>query len=339
MATTLASPKAPATPSRPKLSTHLHLVSPQQARELLRDTVYERQRPLRPYRVTELRLLLEQEGHFRPGTVVSFAVWKDHGTYCINGQHTLAALGATTGGPYWLQFEEHRVSSMEEVDWLYTTYDRNLQRSWIDLYKADSRLAALDLPGSCIEKLGGTVPILATGFEQVTRFANPAWAPLLKNPVIRFALMRDWSAEMTAFHTDCHGPSSIRKLLTRVSVLAVILVTYRYAPDFAHQFWPMVARDSGLTEGHPAHALLRYLRETGTRTVEPSTYQRTVASAWNAYVLNRHRSKLQPRAGRLPILIAYTPHDGKAHYRYLSDMGDIWHRPQVQAPAEEAPAP
>jgi hypothetical protein len=333
MPTTITVPKKTQTSQAPKISTHLLLVSAKQARQKIQETAYARQRPLRRYKVEELRFLIERR-ELRQGTLISFAELNGD-TFCVNGQHTLTALGETTGQPYWLQYETHRCTTMEEVDALYQSYDRGLARSWTDLYKSDSRLASYEIPTTHLAKLGAVTPILARGFEQEFRFSGRPWVPLLKNAYLRFALMQDWTNEMQNFSNGCQGPGSIRKLLLRAAVLSVALVTYRYQPDTAHRFWPLLARDSGLVEGEPAHSLLRYLRETSTRVVDPFSYQRAVASAWNAFVDGRKMNKVQPRASKDPILIAGTPHDGRAHYCYLGTDGTIYHDPRVLTADEE----
>jgi hypothetical protein len=314
-------------PPRPRVSVHLVLVSPGQARDIMAHEVYARQRPLRPYQVAYLQTLMEH-GHFRQGTTITFAV-REKRRYVINGQHTLVALGQTGGAPVWLQMEEYRVESEEEVGALYATYDRNLARSWADLYAADVRLQQYDLGRVSLRTLGGAVPILASGFHEArTRFTPQPWVQWMKDPYIRFALMGAWKDEMLTFLNGLRGPGGVRKLLLRASVLAVALVTVRWQGGLAQQFWPSVARDSGLSEGQPAHTLLRWLRETPTRRLDAGGYQRLVASAWNAYVDGRELYRLQGRGGEQPLLLAGTPHDGRGHYGYVSAGGEVRHQPE-----------
>ena len=316
-----------AAPPRPKISVHLQLISPKQARAILETETYPQQRPLRPYHVQYLQGLIER-GSLRPGTLISFAVL-ERTRFLINGQHTLAALGQTTSGPLWLQEEEIRVGSLEEAGILYETYDRNLARSWIDLYRADQQFQTYELAPKHLRLLGNCSGLLGIGFQQTTRFDGRPWIAILKDTTVRFALMADWRDEMANFINGCVAPRNVRHLLERAAVLSIALVTYRYQPEAAHLFWPKLASDSGLAAGMPAHTLLRFLRETTTRKLQPEIYTRTVAAAWNAAFAGRELRALHARAGTQPILIAGTPHDGTAHKRYLTDAGQVLHVPQA----------
>jgi hypothetical protein len=324
-----------AAPPRPAISTHLQLISPKQARAILETETYPQQRPLRPYQVQYLSGLIAR-GSLRPGTLISFAVIK--GTrYLINGQHTLAALGDSRGGPLWLQEEEIRVATLEEAGQLYETYDRNLARSWADLYRADQTLQRYELLPKHLRLLGGAARYLANGFTQHIGFArnrHGARVLMLKDTQVRFALMADWQNEMHNMARGCVAAKSVRSLLERAPVLSVILVTYRFQPEQAHLFWPKLASDSGLEAGMPAHSLLRFLREMPLRKCDPAGYARSVAAAWNAAFDQRSLFKLQARPPAHPILLAGTPHDGTVHKGYLRDDGQVL---QVPEPMEGYP--
>lgn len=326
-------------PPRPKISTHLLLVAPKQAREILATEGYPQQRPLRPHHVAYVRGLIER-GAFRLGTTIAFARLGEQ-RYLINGQHTLTALGQTTGGPLWLQIEETRVETLEVVGELYESYDRNLARSWTDLYRADQRLQHYDLVPKHLNLLGSAMRHLATGFVQHVGFAKSPTAlqiGLLKDARVRFALMAEWSSEMQNFVTGCQGPGAVRKLLTRAAVLSVALVTYRFQPEAAHLFWPSIARDSGLSESQPAHSLLRFLRDTPTRKYEPATYSRMVAACWNAAFDDRPMHRLVGRSATQPLLLLGTPHDGHVTKRYLDEAGRALAMPQAWAERQQEAA-
>lgn len=311
--------------TRPKISTHLQLISPKQARAILETETYPQQRPLRPYHIAYLQGLIER-GSFRPGTLISFGVI-DGTRYLVNGQHTLAALGQTTGGPLWLQEEEIRVETLEEVGMLYESYDRNLARSWADLYNADLQLQQYELIPKHLRLLGNCMSFLAVGFQQTTRFDGRPWLAILKDTSVRFRLMAAWKDEMHNFANGCKGPRSVRSCLERAAVLSVILVTYRYQPEAAHLFWPKVASDSGLEKGMPGHTLLRFLRETTTRRIDPALYCRSVAATWNAAFERRELRSIHACTPGQPMLIQGTPHDGNTHKRYLTDAGKVVQMP------------
>jgi len=308
------------------------LVSPARAKEDLAAATYPWQRPLRPY-IVQFQLNLIQQGHLRNGTIISFAVFRKTGQrYCVNGQHTLKALSEYQGRAILLQYEEHEVDTEEEVSRLYQSYDMNLTRSWKDRIRADSALRDKEIPPKALEKLSGVTQLLANGFAQQFRFGGRPWDPLLKDTIIRVNLMENWLPELNDFLAGLKGArSNIHDKLYRASVFAVALVTYRWQPTVAHQFWPRLAHNSGLERGEPEWLLMQYLQEHTTRVVEPTLYQRTVASAWNHYFNQKNIVTFTGRVGaaREPICLDGTPHDGKAHYSYLRPDGLVIRQPRA----------
>lgn len=325
------------TKSKFAFHTYPLLVSPKQARDTIAETEYPFQRPLRAYQVAFLAALIAHR-QLREGTTISFAAFRrTRQRYMINGRHTMTALGQSSGPAYPLQFEVFEVDTEDEVSRLYQSFDRNLPRSWKDLYRADTLLHRQELPPTVLDKLGGVTQLLVSGFQQTYHFTGRAWYPILKNAYVRFNLMYDWMGELENLHNGLAGQSvtgGTRKLLMRASVLSLALITYRFQPHLAHTFWPRLARDSGLLEGEPEWALLRYLREFTTRALDPATYQRTVAAAWNCSYNKRPVGKLQPRKASEPLLLLGTPHDGEGHYGYLGADGTVYREPR---PLQDTP--
>lgn len=117
---------------RPKLTSRLELIGAHIALSYL-ETPFPHQRPLRSYHVTYLRHLMKA-GHFRQGTEIHVANVSG-ARYVVNGQHTLSAV-IYEQCSVWLSVVEY-TCTMEEAHRLYQTFDRNLQRSLTDLYRAD----------------------------------------------------------------------------------------------------------------------------------------------------------------------------------------------------------
>lgn len=314
-----------ATPPRPQSSMHLLLISPRQARTMVETEVFPGQRPVREHHVTYLAQLMRLH-HFAQGTTLSFATLGKQ-RFLINGLHRLTALGRSQE-PLWFWVEERRVERMAEIADLYGVYDKNLPRSWADLYRVDSDIQETMLAPKHINKLGGALGVLVSGFQQPTGYASDMlWQGLLRNPRVRKGLILAWVPEMRQFVTHCQGPGSIRTVLERASVLAVALVTWRFQPAGAATFWGRVAADSGLVAGEPEHTLLRWLRESPVRSVLPTLYPRYVAEAWNAAQLG----KVFPRAhaGEAgPLRLAGTPHTGKQHVHYVNAAGEPLREPE-----------
>lgn len=261
-----------------------------------------------------------------PATTVTYAVWNTH-RYLIDGQHTLTALGRHTH-PIWLTVTEYRVATYAEVGYLYQTFGREKPRTWKDLYHADPDLAALPLSATAQRDLGSAATWLLYGFTRTFgQQAQRQLDALTRDPRVRLTLMADWHAEMTTWVHGVHGPTSVTKLLRRAALLAALLVTYRFQPAAAQAFWPRLARDSGLTEGDPAHSLLRWLLETPARALAPEAYSRYVATAWNAafteHSLTTRQLAVLTRKASQPFLLAGTPHQGQHNLHYVTMQGEI----------------
>jgi hypothetical protein len=313
-------------PSRPPSSMHLLLIYPRQACTIVETEVFPGQRAVREHHVTYLAQLMRLH-HFEQGTTVTFAKMGKK-RFLINGLHRLTALGRSEH-PIWFWVEERRVEGLAEIADLYAVHDKNLPRSWADLYRVDPDLQDTMLAPKHLSKLGGALGVLISGFQQPTGYASDLlWQGLLRNPRVRKSLILAWAPEMHHFVTHCQGPGSIRTLLERASVLAVALVTWRFQPTQAAAFWGRLAADSGLVAGQPVHTLLRWLRENPVRTVTPTLYPRYVAEAWNAEVAGKSWPRaLAGDAG--PLRLAGTPHTGRQHLHYVSAAGEALREPAL----------
>lgn len=84
----------------------------------------------------------------------------------------------------------------------------------------------------------------------------------------------------------------------------------------------------------PAHRpkitthLLRWLRETPARALQPDVYSRYVATAWNAAYQGRELYQIRPRRNEQALLLTGTPHDGTAHRHYVTPDGTVLHTPE-----------
>ena len=330
MAISRATPK-PASSGSMTVQSRILPVTPAMARQTVTETDYPWQRPLRPAKVARQKLLIATE-ELRIGTSIAFASCQEsQKRYLVNGRHTMVALGQSER-PYLLEYQEYQVETEADVAKLYDSFDQHLKRSLRDIYRTHATFRET-LSAMETSHLGGAVAFLATGFRQQFRFHGEGNLDLLSHIPFKLALMESWIPEMAQVSQVLHGKvvaASTRKLLLRASVLSVALVTFRFAAAWAKRFWERAARDSGLRDGDPEWALLRYLRNTGTREVEPALYQRSVASAWNFFMSDKPvRDVTQHRARtRDPIALNRTPHDGKAHYGYLGHDGTVYQRPR-----------
>mgnify|MGYP001616449146 CR=1 FL=1 len=328
---TLHPAQGPPVPRKPRVAYAPQLVSPKGAASFLADA-YPQQRPLRLHQVAYLQTLMRL-GVFRQPTEIHYAQVGAQ-RYLVNGQHTLTALSRMQR-PLWLTVVTLTVASLDEVDALYRTFDRGLQRSWRDMYRALHTEAAPVLLPRQLSLLGSAMSLAALGGDMYGPGESFAHAPLqeaLRTPAVRLALMADWEADAANLFAGLHGQKGHLHLLYRAAVMAVALLTYRWQPEKAHLFWPAVARDNGLTEGMPEKALLRYLQETPARSKLSSAYCRAVASCWNAFYDHREMRQVRGRTVTQPLFLMGTPHDGARHYVYITLAGEVLRRPVAVAP-------
>jgi hypothetical protein len=68
-------------------------------------------------------------------------------------------------------------------------------------------------------------------------------------------LLRDWASEARTYFELVHGGETANMyLFLRAPVIACALLTLRYSPDRARDFWYEIARDDGLTAHDPRSA-------------------------------------------------------------------------------------
>ena len=335
-ATTATTPRLQA-PQRPASTMVLKLVAPKTAQAILEKQRYPGQRPLRAHHVAHFAQLMAL-GHFVQGTVVTFAAvgaaehgWTKAQTYLEDGYHRLAATVQRGGRGQWFWHLTRYVGSMDEVRAVYRSIDRGLMRTMHDLYGAEAAQDPQGWPRTHFRLLGPAVLPLAAGFAQESGFDPLAVRTLLRDSDLRFAMMATWRPEFQDALAAMHGsPKSVRDELLKASPLSIMLVTYRFQPLHARTFWSAVAKDSGLVEGTPPHALLRYLREHQVHKVGPALFQRHIAAAWNAHMAGAPLKQVRTRLTAADAIeLAGTPHDGTVVKRYLLPDGQVVQTPQA----------
>ena len=291
-------------------------LTPTAAQGYIQQHMYPGQRPLSVAHVRYLASLM-QTGHFRAGTILTFAYLKGDPThsYCLNGQHTLHAI-VMAQCPQEVILERREVSSMGQMATLYASYDRGRLRSMVDTYTG---FATEGLERTHLSWLSGAIPNIVSGFDGLENDAR--FIQFSRNASLRYAWLLPWVPTMRQ-HLQCRkdGDRQVANMVSkRAAVLAVCLVTLYYQPTKATAFWTAVMQNTDLTAKSPAHTLIRWLYATPAVHLKPHIYARYVASAWNhAYRKTTVVTKLYARDSATPILLEGTPYTGK-HTRRLYD--------------------
>ena len=257
-----------------QLTAELHVITPETAR-FMRDTMhFERQRKISPANVDRLANEMKN-GTFIPGTQVYLCELPSGQRMIVNANHTLEAIAAS-GVPQVMVVTCKRVKDIDEAGRLYAVFDIHKARSWLDSLKAtgisdgDSAtknakvLAALGCIENKLDQMGT--------FKSASRLG-------------RIERMAEYEDVANIFwQTVAGAPKDGMRFATRAPVMAVALITLRYQPSLAVEFWRNFAHDNGLAEGMPEKALLSYLRNNKAvgGAMARKLQVRAVASAWNA---------------------------------------------------------
>ncbi len=294
-------------------------LSPTEAQTYIQHHMYPGQRPLNKAHVRYLASLM-QTGHFRAGTILTFAYIKGDRThtYCLNGQHTLHAI-VLSEYPQEVILEYREVATMAQMATLYASYDRGRLRSMVDTYTG---FATEGLERTHLAWLNGAIPHIVSGFDGIendTRFLQ-----FSRNATLRYAWLLPWIPTMHQ-HLQIRkdGDPQIANMISkRAAVLATCLVTLYYQREKATTFWTTVMKNTSLAAKSPAHTLIRFLYATPAVHLKPHMYARYVASAWNHAYHGTNVSKLYARESTTPILLEGTPYTGKRTRRLYDATGN-----------------
>lgn len=281
-------------------------VTPAMARAWLAGAQYLGQRKIREYRVREFVREIER-GAFRRSVISLRRVGER--LILADGQHRLHAI-ARTGVTAPMDVVIHTVS-LDDVAKDFATMDRPLIRSHADNL-APFNFGEIGLSRTHESQLSPAAPIVVAGFQAGAIHFSA------RSSMERADFVREWAAEALAIseatgeaHTRAHA-----KKMKNAPVYAVMLVTFRFAPDEARNFWARLAEDDGLRKGDPAKTLLDFLLTHRSRGRSYAFLTRAVAACWNADFEGRRLLLIRVNDTAMPIRIAGTPFKGDAVVKY-----------------------
>lgn len=268
------------------LSTEIVLVTPEIAKKLRLSCHFERQRALSTDHIRRLASEM-RNGWFLPGTPIWFCDLPDGKSVIVNGNHTLEAV-AESGLTVPLTFVHQRVRDIDEAAWAYSCFDIQKSRTWMQAAQAHG--------------LGDTIPMLQWALPAMAyilaEFRQPSGLsssnPLLSSRHERFDAVKSYTGALALLHGLLPGvPVKTQALLHRAAVMSIAMVTARYQPASAEEFWSGLLKDDGLRVGDPRKALLRYL---SLRSAVVGRHELMVgaAQAWNAFFEDRLMQIVKP---------------------------------------------
>lgn len=254
------------------VTSFIMTMTPDEARIWRDSKHFERQRSISTHNIRRLAHEMRR-GRFVAGSQIYVCTFPNGAEVIINGNHTLEAI-CLCGEPQMLTITRHPVKDINEAGLLYATFDNQKRRTFVDSMRASGLI--VDFKDT--RALGSAVYIILSSFLQVRRDRDKqghSHADVLEKINDYVDAAGDFGEIIDVSQRET------RKFLMRAPVMGVALETIRYQPSLAHDFWRNAARDDGLREGMPEHALLRYFRNNAT-SHNRRLQARASALAWNA---------------------------------------------------------
>jgi hypothetical protein len=204
--------------------------------------------------------------------------------------------------PVEFSFLVSECETAEELAQIYYRHDTvSKGRTFTDVLQATGAHEEFDISRSDGARVLSAIIIIGAGFKS-------KHLPELSSPDARLELARSWWPTAQQYLAMI-SPAEIhlKRRLLRQTTMAVGLMTIKYQPDTASEFWEGIAKDDGLRRGDPRKTLITYLNNYVAGGDNSNSYAvRAVAVAWNAWFEKRDLSILKPFVDS-PVVIAGTP--------------------------------
>lgn len=295
----------PTAPPIPQLFAHAKsglleegrfVITPDIAQQLLSRFNYGRQRTVEKLHVSRLAAQMTA-GNWTPGSQIAFGTLPDGTIRLVNGQHRLHAVVAA-GKSIEFQLLLSPVADEAAIHALYYRFD-TLQRGRSDRMVLNSIGIAeqLDISRDAAAGAFKSAVVLGNGLSLPTNNHALAGNPLLGTPDGKLATIEPWWPQVKQYD-DLIKPSfgKVKRRLLTASIMPVALVTLKYQPAKAEEFWGGVAKDDGLKVGDPRKVMLHVLTNTDFKNQINSGLILT-ANCWNAWYGSRQLSHTKVYVG------------------------------------------
>lgn len=284
------------------------VITPEVASGMLAASNYEYQRPLREQHVSMLAEEMKK-GNFTTN-LISICQTEDGRQFVVNGQHTLNAIVAC-GIPIELPVETTFIEGDEDIAFVYSTKDAHRKRSQGDIFRAYGLEPKYEMTHTEINAFGTAAGYILNNFRSLSGRAK-----FSHTDVVEF--MDEWATYAKGYLLLLDETGKFKRPFLRVTTFAVALVTFRYCPDRAVDFWKQVAIDDGLHVSDPRKTLHIWFsntiqgnslnRSSAKKSVNLGTALRGTVIAWNAYLDGRELSFIRVNNSSLPFSINSTPY-------------------------------
>lgn len=301
-------------------SIEVRFVSPEEAAEFLKCN-FAHQRFLRKHFVKSL--VSEMESGRLLQTAEIHVVHYNGRQVMVNGQHTCSAI-IKYGKAVEVTVRHTDVASEDEIALVYAYgHDNGLKRSPADALSAFNLSGRFAISKSQTRALSSAMRHIYVGFDWDKRDGGK----IAPTPVTEIEdQMRHWVETMRAFDALPAPQSRVHKTVYQRSIYAVALVTMRFAPERAAEFWTGVFNPTGLVWEDPRAVCNRMLEKListpGGKTADIFVKSRMVAACWNAYwndATLRKAPSIPQDMWHAPIKLLGTPYDGKQQAPWWPD--------------------
>jgi len=253
-----------------------------------------------------------RNGAWNPSNTIAFAVLNNK-RILVNGQHTLLSVRESGVTLKQNPIVKHYVISEDEVKTLYAHYDIGKSRTYSDSLTAYGIPEKIGLTKGLTNKLSAAAMYIQAGFP------TSASKPIVSHEdTIQFVYK--YLDEFTAIRNAISPcDSMIRSKIESKGIMSIAMITYKYQPSRALDFWQSVAQLNELSGKDPRLALHKSFikMSVGRNTGEFVRYKtvafaRVSAYAWNKWMTDLPLSYVKPTTAMKmkKIKLIGTPYNG-----------------------------
>lgn len=253
-------------------------ITPAIAEQLLSHFNYSNQRRISRQHVAKLASEMHS-GNWTPGTQIAFGVMPDQRVFLVNGQHRLAAI-VQSGETIEIQILLVPCENEDAIQKLYYRFDTVQRTRGVASIIGSAGIAEkLGIPRAVARGAYRAGVIIEMGLKFIPGVLRP---PHLGTPDGQLAAIGAWWGQVQDY-AKVIGKSDVPTVRRKVcdgSIMAVALVTLKYQPTKALEFWAGVASNDGLRVGDPRRTLHNALATRIITGAEGGTMV-LCAHAWN----------------------------------------------------------
>lgn len=280
-------------------------VGPALAERILAEAHYDGQRPIAPHHVTLLKEDMRRD-RWTPGSQIAFGRLGGR-FYLLNGRHRMTSV-IESGRD--IEFQVLLLDAADEADLasLYYRFDRRQRaRSNAEVLAALKVSERFGLSKTMTRAVFDAALLVANGFERPNYQADPVG---VRSDDARLATAEAWWAHGATYEgLIAEAPKHVKAKLTAAQIVAVGLVTVKYQPELAAEFWGGLARNDGLRRADPRSTLIS---DFATRAMVGGRTNGAIAVsfAWNAFC-ERRQLKIIKVFDNATVRLIGTPFDGR----------------------------